>query len=164
MGTNSRNHGVLSVNWWGSTAPSTLVSLGAITWVGAQFALPAGGRIFGARMYVPAAGSSPAAAVVWNDASLILAIQQFYVQTFASNGWINVWFRPTGRLATADTIWLACIQGGSYYRTPNALASGPVTHNGITMNHGFTSTSNAPWLTSPTLNNHENGVDLLWHT
>lgn len=157
-------HGALKLNWWGATAPPTLVALGARSYVGQQFAVSAAGRLCGFRYYGANAQPQDFWALFWDQTNgKLLRAVAFSEAGSNAAGWQQVWFHPFYRLSASLTYRLAIeYPATGYYRQNTALAAGFVTHSGIQYQNGFQSTAINPVAAAITLNTNANGVDVLY--
>jgi hypothetical protein len=156
-------HGVQATSLWSVTAPSTLVTNAANTWVGLVVTFPAPGRVVGFRNYRTSSTGSVHWGQLINRTTLtLLACHGFMDDALTTSRWQNVWIHPWIRINTTDTFYVAVAYPASnYYRTASALTS-PLTNGGITAVHGFQSTVWDLSSASPTTNANANGVDLLF--
>lgn len=156
-------HGKLCDTWWGATAPPTLVTVAALTWVGLSFSPTVNGRFMGFRAYVSSSAQSPGFAILWDKfGHIVLATKMFVNQTPGSALWLQCWSRPAVRLVIGTQYSLAACFSTSYHRSNTAIPGGGVAQNGINLIESFQSTAVSPAFTAPTTNTNRNGVDVLF--
>lgn len=158
-------HGLQAVNWWGTTAPTTGPVGTSGTWAGVilQFDVP--GRVCGFRYYKNEFQNTTKQ-VVFGGQLLAAVERNACYNAKGSNppdGWVQIWLRPWYRIQTGVAYRLGIwFQGGHYWRSNAALASFPVTHNGIAYYSGWQSTAVDPINANPSGNTNANGVDVLF--
>lgn len=158
-----RDHGKLAETWWGSANGTSKVTLGAASWVGADYSFTVAGRVAGVRFYCDSGMPNPAIAVIVERGSSALLRAVAFNTTSAGGGrWVHAWFRPWYRVAANTELLVWVLAFPAYYRTNTGLSGGAVTHTHHKMNASMQSTSLYPPI-SPTFNNNENSVDLLFH-
>jgi hypothetical protein len=74
--------------------------------------------------------------------------------------WFRPWFRPT---IGDDYLILVLFPGGAFYRTNTALASPPVTHNGISFMSSTQTTALDQNASTLAENTNANAVDILFY-
>jgi hypothetical protein len=155
-----RPHGKQCSEWWGSTAPASLVSNSANRWVGNRFQFLATGRLMGIRYYSPVEFISHWGWVSEENNSDLLRLVEFFDQNVTSAGWRNAWFRHSLRIDTSDKYRVAvAFPSSNYYRT---VVSGAANHGNISLQSGFTTTVWDFSATTLTDAGAHEGVDVLF--
>jgi hypothetical protein len=152
-----------SLNWWGSTAPTSAIIGATAIWVGADFLMDVDGRIMGARCYKPFGRTESQMALLLDYWGPKMQAKPFFYVSNGADQWQQVWFRPAIPVLAGQyyRLWVL-YPSGAYRRTANALTLGPVPHGHISLSKGYTTTGLDPSTATVTANNHANGIDILW--
>lgn len=158
-----RDHGPLAESWW-SAVPTTGPVGTAATWIGISFDVTVPGRLAGFRAFIDATENGNSVARLWypdGQENLVACI--FHKRATTGNQWHQTWFRPWIRLTPGQECRFAVMfPHGRFYRNTSGLPA-PVTHNHLTFNNGFQTTSLVPDIAALTLTTNANAIDLLFY-